>query len=146
MAATPWLPWSALKIEICFSIMKISNNPVEGGCWSLKRSSSRPNERVLISNPVLSLETREGLFFFLDYEHPTTAFLTQIFGKKLKIHTPYLTAEPVSPRVATPSALELESPFLQVPIIQRLHWVVGYPCSRIGFTTRGTWISLLSWM
>ena len=46
MAATPWLPWSALKIEVCFSIMQISNNPVEGGWESLKRSSSRPTERA----------------------------------------------------------------------------------------------------
>ena len=42
MAATPWLPWSALKIEVCFLIMQISNNPVEGGWGSVKRSSSRP--------------------------------------------------------------------------------------------------------
>ena len=42
VAATPGLLWIVLKIEICFSIIKISNNPVEGGWGSLKRSSSRP--------------------------------------------------------------------------------------------------------
>ena len=42
MAATPWLLCSALKIELCFSIMQISNNPVKGGWGSVKRSSSRP--------------------------------------------------------------------------------------------------------
>ena len=42
MAATPWLLWSAQKIWVCFSIMQISNNPVEGGRGSVKRSSSRP--------------------------------------------------------------------------------------------------------
>ena len=40
---TPWLLWSALKIEVCFSIIKISHNPVEGGWGLLKKSSSRPN-------------------------------------------------------------------------------------------------------
>ena len=47
VAGTPWLPWSALKIEVCFLIMQISNNPVEGGWASLKRSSSRPNLYVI---------------------------------------------------------------------------------------------------
>ena len=42
MAATPWLPWSALKIEVCFSIMKISHNPVEEGWGRLEKSSARP--------------------------------------------------------------------------------------------------------
>ena len=31
VAATPWLLWSALKIEVCFSILKINHYPVEGG-------------------------------------------------------------------------------------------------------------------
>ena len=39
--------------------------------------------------------------------------------------------------VVSPTASALESPFLQVPIIQRLDWVVGYPCSRVGLATRG---------
>ena len=44
VAATPWLLWRALKIEVCFSTMKISHNPVEGGWGPLKKSLSRPSE------------------------------------------------------------------------------------------------------
>ena len=55
MAATPWLLCSALKIELWFSIMQISNNPVQGGWGSVKRSSSRPNVHSLLSLLLLTL-------------------------------------------------------------------------------------------
>ena len=43
VAATPGLLWIALKIEKCFSIMKISKTPTSDGWGSLKRFLSRPN-------------------------------------------------------------------------------------------------------
>ena len=46
VAATPRLLWIALKIEICFSIMKISQTPASDGWGSLKRSLSRPTVEV----------------------------------------------------------------------------------------------------
>ena len=42
-AATPGLLWIVLKVEIWFSIMKISKTPASHGWGSFKRSLSRPN-------------------------------------------------------------------------------------------------------
>ena len=75
MAATPWLLCSALKIKICFSIIRISHNPVEGG-WGPLNKSSRPAHPSQILNrlDLAKLLMPKTLFLAVFTHFPCTKF------------------------------------------------------------------------